>query len=113
MTDERPSCYFEAGYAEGLPRPVIYVASKQSVVKPGTNTKIHFDIHMNVNFFVNHNELRDKLKDAIEKNRMVLLPGPLEGVELGEECFSSDGASTRLSRDGPEPRPSRLPPPTR
>jgi hypothetical protein len=69
LTDERPSCYFEAGYAEALGRPVIYVASKQSVVKPGTPTKIHFDVHMNVHFFSNHNELREKLHSAIEKNK--------------------------------------------
>ena len=33
-----------------------YVASKESVIKPGTATKIHFDIHMNVHFFTNHKE---------------------------------------------------------
>ncbi len=69
VTDERPSCYFEAGYAEALRKPVIYVASKQSVVKPGTPTKIHFDIHMNVQFFTNHGELKEKLSAAVEKNR--------------------------------------------
>jgi hypothetical protein len=69
VTDERPSCYFEAGYAEALKKPVIYVASKQSVVKPGTPTKIHFDIHMNVHFFTNHKELKEKLGSAVEKNR--------------------------------------------
>lgn len=69
VTDERPSCYFEAGYAEALRKPVIYVASKQSVAKPGTPTKIHFDIHMNVHFFTNHNELKEKLAAAVEKNR--------------------------------------------
>lgn len=73
LTDERPSCYFEAGFAEALPRHVVYVASKQSVLKPGTPTKIHFDIHMSVHFFTNHKELREKLTSAIEKNRATLL----------------------------------------
>jgi len=73
LTAERPSCYFEAGFAEALPRHVVYVASKESVLKPGTPTKIHFDIHMSVHFFTNHKELRDKLKSAIEKNRATLL----------------------------------------
>lgn len=77
LTDERPSCYFESGYAEGLPRPVIYVASKQSVIKPGVDTKIHFDIHMNVNYFTNKGELNEKLTDAIEKNQDKLFT-PLE-----------------------------------
>lgn len=72
MTDERPSCYFEAGFSEALGKRVIYVASKQSVAKPGTLTKIHFDIHMNMNFFTNHQELKEKLSNAIEKNRSVL-----------------------------------------
>jgi len=72
MTDERPSCYFEAGFAEALGKKVIYVASKHSVAKPGTPTKIHFDIHMNMNFFSNHDELREKLANSIEKNRPVL-----------------------------------------
>jgi len=72
LTDERPSCYFESGFAEALPRPVLYVASKQSVIKPGVNTKIHFDVHMNVHFFTNHKELKQKLADAIEKNKIRL-----------------------------------------
>lgn len=76
LTDERPSCYFEAGYAEALSRPVIYVASKQSVTRPGTNTKIHFDVHMNVNFFTNRDELKEKVSDAIEKNKARLFPPP-------------------------------------
>lgn len=69
LTDERPSCYFEAGYAEALGKKVIYVASKQSVAKPGSKTVIHFDIHMNMNYFTNHEELKEKLANAIEKNR--------------------------------------------
>lgn len=72
LTDERPSCYFEAGYAEALGKSVIYVASKQSVAKPGTKTNIHFDIHMNMNFFSNHDELAEKLGSAIAKNRKTL-----------------------------------------
>lgn len=72
LTDERPSCYFEAGYAEALGKPVIYVASKHSVARPGTKTAIHFDIHMNMNFFSNHDELKEKLGNAITKNRKVL-----------------------------------------
>jgi hypothetical protein len=82
LTDERPSCYFEAGYAEALPRPVIYIASKNSVLRPGVPTKIHFDIHMNVNFFTNHNELREKLRDAIQKNRERPLKTPLKAGEV-------------------------------
>lgn len=72
MTDERPSCYFEAGYAEALGRQLIYVASEQSVVKPGTKTVIHFDIHQNVNYFTNLSELREKLTESIKHNRELL-----------------------------------------
>lgn len=68
LTDERPSCYFEAGYAEALKKPIIFMASKESVVNPKTATKIHFDIHRNVNYFTNTKELRSKLKSALDKN---------------------------------------------
>jgi nucleoside 2-deoxyribosyltransferase len=73
LTDERPSCYFEVGFAEALGTPVIYVASKQSVVHPGTNTQIHFDIHKNINFFTNHKELEEKIKFVFKKNKKKLL----------------------------------------
>lgn len=69
LTDERPSCYFEVGFAEALGVPVIYLASKQSVVAPGTQTHIHFDVHKNVNFFTNHEELKEKTRRAFEKNK--------------------------------------------
>jgi len=72
LTDERPSCYFEAGFAEALGKPVIYIASKNSVMKPGIATKVHFDIHMNVQFFTNTKELHEKLKAVVEKNRSKL-----------------------------------------
>ncbi len=80
LTDERPSCYFEAGYAEALRKPIIYVASKQSVILPGEKTKIHFDVHMNVNFFSNHRELQEKLSAAIEKNRELLFASQANGA---------------------------------
>jgi hypothetical protein len=73
LTDERPSCYFEAGYAEALKKPIVFVASKESVVHPKTATKIHFDIHRNVNYFTNTKELREKLKAALDKNSAKLL----------------------------------------
>ena len=72
LTDERPSCYFESGYAEALGKPVIHVASKESVLHPGQATKIHFDIHKNVSFFTNHEELAQKVATAIEKNTDLL-----------------------------------------
>jgi nucleoside 2-deoxyribosyltransferase len=74
LTDERPSCYFEAGFAEALGKQIIYVASKNSVARPGTKTVIHFDIHMNLNYFSNHEELKEKLVAAIKKNRDKLFP---------------------------------------
>jgi hypothetical protein len=82
LTDERPSCYFEAGYAEAMKKPIIFVASKESVVNPKTPTRIHFDIHRNVNFFTNNGELKEKLKLAIEKNRDRLFPKPEEATEV-------------------------------
>jgi hypothetical protein len=73
LTDERQSCYYELGYADALKTPAICIASKDSVLKPGTPTKIHFDIHRPVHFFTNHTELREKIKQAFEKNRATLL----------------------------------------
>jgi hypothetical protein len=87
MTDERPSCYYEAGFAEALQKPVIFVASKESVVNPRTPTRIHFDIHRNVNFFVNLADLRSKLKAALDKNRVLLF-----------------GESKELDRASPHPK---------
>lgn len=86
LTDERPSCYFEAGYAEALKKPVIYVASKQSVVTPGKKTNIHFDVHMNVNFFSNHKELQEKLAAAIAKNRPLLFTSQAGGTAATEKA---------------------------
>jgi hypothetical protein len=82
LTDERPSCYFEAGYAEALPKPIIYISSKNSVIETKRQTKIHFDIHMNVNFFSNHEEMSEKLRNVIEKNRNRLFAVPEEPTTL-------------------------------
>lgn len=75
LTDERPSCYFEAGFAEGLKTPIIYIASEESIFTPGQKSKIHFDIHMNDNFFSNVEELKESIKATIEKNKDRLFKG--------------------------------------
>lgn len=88
LTDERPSCYFEAGYAEALRKPVIYVASRESVINPKTPTKIHFDIHRNINLFVNHKQLKTKLDQSIKRNRKLLFASAKEessGTEAAGE----------------------------
>jgi Tfp pilus assembly PilM family ATPase len=72
LTEERPSCYFEAGYGEAKGKPIIYIASKESVIKPREKTSIHFDIHRNVNYFTNQKEMVQKIKNAINKNKTLL-----------------------------------------
>ena len=81
LTDERPSCYFEAGYGEAKGKHVIYVASDNSVIDPKRPTKIHFDIHRNVQFFRNHKQLKAKVRAVIDKNRNRLL-GDVSQEEL-------------------------------
>ena len=73
LTDERPSFYFDVGYPDAITKPLIPIASKESVMEPGVDTKIHFDIHQNVRFFTNHEELAAKLREALDKNRELLL----------------------------------------
>jgi hypothetical protein len=51
---------------------VIFVASKESVMNPGSETKIHFDIHQSVQFFGNHDELSKRVREVIERNREAL-----------------------------------------
>jgi hypothetical protein len=76
LTDERPSCYFEAGYAEALGKPVIYIASRESIMNPGQPTRIHFDIHQNIRLFSNQDQMADELRTAVERNRKALLEPP-------------------------------------
>lgn len=78
LTDERPSCYYESGYAEAKNKPIIFIASKESIITPRKETKIHFDIHRNVNYFSNHNEMIDKLRNTIDKNKSILFKKELE-----------------------------------
>lgn len=85
LTDERPSCYFEAGYAEAIKKPIIYMASKESVLKPGVPTKVHFDIHMNVNYFTNHEEMAEKVISSIKRNEQKLFG------EMGAFVLETDG----------------------
>jgi hypothetical protein len=73
LTDERPSCYFEVGYAEALRKPLVFLASKESVMRPGVQTHIHFDIHQNVQFFTNHEEMAEKLHEVVNRNKDRLL----------------------------------------
>jgi hypothetical protein len=80
LTDERPSCYYELGHADGLNIPAICIASHDSVLSPGTKTKIHFDVHRAVHRFSNHAELKEKLTSAYEKNKERLLKERDSGV---------------------------------
>jgi nucleoside 2-deoxyribosyltransferase len=107
LTDERPSCYYEAGYAEALRKPVIFVASKESVLNPRTPTHVHFDIHRNVNFFVNNDQLKQKLRAAIDKNRSELFSKTSKdevGIVVSDERkadvkrFMSTGARRSVGR---------------
>lgn len=112
LTDARPSCYFEAGYAEALGTPIIYMASKESVMVPGEKTKIHFDIHQNVRLFTNHEELKDKLTDAVEKNRGRLLSPPAR-VDPQQWSFRPESAAYRAAllraSDDPEDYVGHIP----
>lgn len=101
LTDERPSCYFEVGYAEALGRPVIPIASKESVMAPGTPTKVHFDIHQNVRFFSNHEELGEKLRDALERNRATLVdPKPSQDLTTAALWNLLAASRSAASRSG-------------
>lgn len=78
LTDERPSCYYELGYADALLVPAICVASTDSVMTPSVPTKIHFDVHRQVQMFTNHRELKEKVKHVFDRNREALLASRVE-----------------------------------
>lgn len=89
LTDERPSCYFEAGYGEGKGKLVVYVASENSVIDPKRRTQIHFDIHKNVQFFRNYRQIAAKIRAVFEKNRDRLLGADERGRSEALEAGSS------------------------
>ncbi|HVN62308.1 MAG TPA: hypothetical protein VMT59_13680, partial [Gaiellaceae bacterium] len=67
----------------------IYVASRESVMNPGKETKVHFDIHQNVHFFGNHDELAKKVSDVITKNKdRLLAPLPETTLDLSQWVIS-------------------------
>lgn len=74
LTEERPSCYFEAGYANALEKPIIYIAGKQSIIDPTRETNIHFDIHENMFYFANQIQLIDLLSGVIKARQGELMP---------------------------------------
>lgn len=58
LTDEKPNCYYELGFAHGLGKNVIITAR--------TGTKLHFDVSgERCIFWSNWNELSSKLSDAL------------------------------------------------
>lgn len=51
-------------------------------MEPGKDTTIHFDIHSNVRFFTNHEQLAEQIIAAVEGNRERLLEEPDAGGAL-------------------------------
>ncbi|MCB0471891.1 MAG: nucleoside 2-deoxyribosyltransferase [Flavobacteriaceae bacterium] len=61
FTEHKYGVYFEAGYALGLKRPVIYTCKKDDF------SKTHFDTnHYPHIIYTNADELKEKLKNKIE-----------------------------------------------
>lgn len=59
LSDERPNCYFEAGYAFALEKEIILTARKE--------TKIHFDLQGNrIIKWENGDDLADSLAERLE-----------------------------------------------
>ena len=78
-------------------KPIIYIASKESAIAPGKKTDIHFDIHRNVNYFSNHEEMNEKIKKVIEKNRDSLFKLVEDKIlQSTLTCRCTGSARTRL-----------------
>jgi len=74
LTDERPNCYFELGYALGLGKPAILAARKDHDPRRDLRNhdpKVHFDLDCHkISYWVPEdlNELRQQLAIRIEKH---------------------------------------------
>lgn len=74
LTDERPNCYFELGYAIALGKPVVVAARedhdpRRDLRKPG-DPKVHFDLDSHqITYWVREdmNQLRQQLATRIKK----------------------------------------------
>jgi nucleoside 2-deoxyribosyltransferase len=75
LTDERPNCYFELGYALALGKPAILAARKDHDPRRDSRNpddpKVHFDLDSHkITYWVreNLNELRQQLALRIKKH---------------------------------------------
>jgi hypothetical protein len=75
LTHRNNGAYFEAGFAEGLGKPVIYICEQSSF--DSTKDKIHFDIaHMEIYKWTKGNdESIDKFKNDMEAKIIAMLRG--------------------------------------
>jgi hypothetical protein len=76
LTNENPGAYWEAGFAEGLARPVIYTCEKSKFAKE----KTHFDTNHHLTIIWDINDLAsaaEKLKATIRAT----LPGDAKMVD--------------------------------
>jgi hypothetical protein len=73
LTDRNNGAYFEAGYAEGLGKPVVYICEQSSF--DDKDKKIHFDVaHLETYKWVDGDEKNiDKFKKDIEAKIIAML----------------------------------------
>jgi hypothetical protein len=82
LTEERPNCYYELGYAHALNKAVIHTVNKES--------PIHFDVK-DYNFIVytRVQELSERLKKRIEATLAGQPRGSLDGIVVAIDRFES------------------------
>jgi hypothetical protein len=89
LTEERPNCYYELGYAHALNKTVIHTINKES--------NIHFDVK-DYNFIVytRVQELADRLRKRIESTLAGQPRGSLEGIVAAIDRYA---AFTKLHKE--------------